>query len=338
MYSRECVPIGGKLDLRAIFVDHCNEPLNVAEIVVTVVSANGVTAGTFSLSGQTVVEVAPGMYEIEFNVPGDINAFDEGTWVDTWNVYTDIFQDPVITEELSFQVMQSGKIVHQTISENSLIVALLGPDIKDIEGRPLNEEIQIAFSTRYNPYYASPDLLRAEVGTWLDSIPDDTLSLMIHWSSKEADLITPFGARNNPNYRIAVTKFVIFDVALRCLTLPVAGAGKGTKRLGDLMVQKNLDFKDAISDLKKKREEWFRVVNSRGRITPGQGFAPSVALKGQFHPENRKVGRLWWDPFEYPYAQPMGNRKIRKANQRKFRKGQVDIIDGRYFPPDEEPD
>ena len=199
--------------------------------------------------------------------------------------------------------------------------------------------MQYTFSTRYDPYYASPDLLRLECGTWLDNIPNDTLSLMIHWSSKETDYITPTGANKSKNsYKVARAKFVVFDVALRCLTLPAASAGGGTKQLGDLLVKKDSSFANVVNDLKEKREEWFRVLNSGGTIVPGQGFAPSVALKGQHHPENKRMGRLWWNPFDYPYSVPAGNSRIRRSGQRKFRKGYSEIVDGRTYPPDQEPD
>lgn len=338
MYSRSCAPLGKKVKLRAIFVDSCNEPISFEEVEVLIEDAAGIQdPTTYSLGNGDIEEVAPGMYELQYTVPTDTSTYTIGSWTDSWAGYTDATAEADIEESFSFAVTELGRAYQQTVSENSLVVVLLAPTIEDVDGRPLNEEVQITFSTRYNPYYASPDLVRVEVGTWLDSIPDDTLSLMIHWSSKEADLITPNGAKGS-NYNLARTKFVIFDVALRCLTLPVAGAGNGTKQLGDLMIKKNLSFKDAIEDMKAKREEWFRVVNSNGRITPGQGFAPSVALKGQYHPEAKRMGRLWWNSNEYPYPIPAGNVSVRKKGQRKFRKGYADFIDGRIFPPDEEPD
>jgi len=338
MYSRSCVPLGKVVKLRAIFVDSCNEPISFEEVEVFIQDSLEIQdPTTYTLSNGDIQEVAPGMYELQYTVPTDTATYTVGSWSDSWAGYTDIANPADIEETFNFTVTELGRAYQQTVSENSLVVVLLAPTIQDINGRPLNEEVQITFSTRYNPYYASPDLVRVEVGTWLDSIPDDTLSLMIHWSSKEADLITPNGPKGK-NYNLARTKFVIFDVALRCLTLPIAGSGSGTKQLGDLMIKKDLSFKDAIEDLKNKREEWFRVVNSNGRITPGQSFSPSVALKGQYHPEAKKMGRLWWGNDEYPYPIPAGNISVRKSGQRKFRKGYADFIDGRYFPSDEEPD
>lgn len=326
-YTREKVPLGKTVSLRAIFVDDTGEPIALDSVTVEVRDPDG----TLITTHNSATTITDGYYEVEETIGASAS---KGTWKDTW---TGVVGSATLTETFSFTVVETGKVKTQTIDKNKLIVVLLDPTIADSDGRTLNEEVQIAFSTRYDPYYASPDLVRTEVGTWLDSIPNDTLSLMIHWASKEADLITPKGPRGS-NYNTARTKFVIFDVALRCLTLPVAGAGSGTKQLGDLMIRKNLSFKDAIEDMKKKREEWFRVVNSNGRINPGQGFGPSVAMKGQYHPENKRMGRLWWHPLDYPYPIPAGNNKIRKSGQRKFRKGYAEIVDGRIYPPDEEPD
>lgn len=326
-YTREKVPLGKTIPLRAIFVDDTGEPLSLDSVTVEVYDPDG-TLITTHTSATTITD---GYYEVEETISATST---KGVWRDKW---TGVIGSASLTETFSFTVVDTGTVKTQSIDKNKLIVILLDPTIADTSERVLNEEVQITFSTRYDPYYASPDLVRTEVGTWLDSIPNDTLSLMIHWSSKEVELITPSGARGS-NYNTARTKFVVFDVALRCLTLPVAGAGSGTKKLGDLMISRNVSFKNAIEDMKARREEWFRVVNARGRITPGQGFGPSVAMKGQYHPENKRVGRLWWHPLDYPYTVPAGNSKIRKSGQRKFRKGYANIVDGRTYSPDKEPD
>ena len=114
---------------------------------------------------------------------------------------------------------------------------------------------------------------------------------MIHWSSIEADMIATADVRG-PLFENARTKFVIFDCALRCLTVPVDLGGK-QKQLGDLMIRNDSKFVEIISELKSKREEWFRVVNARGSIVPGQSFAPSTAVMGRYDLDRRRQGRLW---------------------------------------------
>ena len=41
------------------------------------------------------------------------------------------------------------------------------------------------------------------------------------------------------------------------------------------MIQNDSSFKDIIPELKKEREEWFRVTNAGGNIVPGQGLDPT---------------------------------------------------------------
>lgn len=328
-YKRNRVPVGQTVTLQAIFVDSTNQPIDYDSIDIKIYDSSSTLQSTVT----SATRISTGFYEIDYTVPASAAL---GTWTDTW---TATIGTAEIKNSFTFTVSELGSAVIQTISENQLIVVLLDSTIADTSGNTLAEEAQYTFSTRYNPYYASPDLLRLECGTWLDNIPNDTLSLMIHWSSKEADYITPTGARKSTNaYRVARTKFVVFDVALRCLTLPAANSGGGTKQLGDLLVKKDSSFSNVIKDLKQKREEWFRVLNAGATIVPGQGFAPSVAAKGQHHPENKRVGRLWWNPLDYPYPVPAGNTRVRKSGQRKFRRGYAERIDGRVFPPDEEPD
>ena len=328
-YKRNNVPVGQTVTLQAIFIDSANKPMDYDSIDIKIYDSGNTLQSTVT----SATKISTGFYEITYTVGATAKT---GTWTDQW---TATISGVEVQNSFSFNVTEMGSAVTQNIGGNTLIVILLDSAIADTSGNTLAEEAQYTFSTRYNPYYASPDLLRLECGTWLDNIPNDTLSLMIHWSSKEADFITPTGARKSSNsYKVARTKFVIFDVALRCLTLPAASAGGGTKQLGDLLVKKDSSFANVVKDLKEKREEWFRVLNAGATIVPGQGFAPSVAMKGQYHPERRRVGRLWWDPADFPFQQPGGNQKFRKSGQRKFRKGFGEsAVDGRY-PSDEEPD
>lgn len=330
-YKRDCVPVGQSVTLQAIFVDPCNKPIDLdsGSLSLKIYNESGTLVDT--IASGSITNISTGFYEYSYAVPSTAN---EGSWTDSWEGE---INGVAVSNSFSFKVMQTGSIRLQVIGGNTLIVVLLDSTIADEDGNELGEEKQYTFSTRYNPYYASPDLVRLECGNWLNSIPDDTLSLMIYWSSKEADAFRNKNIGNKRNFQTARLKFVVYDVALRCLMLPVNGGG-GTKQLGDLLIKTNIDFKGIIKDIRDKREEWLRVVNSGGIIVPGQGFAPSVALKGQYHPENKKIGRLWWEPSQFPYSQPAGNKRFRKNNQRKYRKGYQDLTQRSIFFKDEEPD
>jgi hypothetical protein len=329
-YSRKCVPIGQTVTLRAVFSDSCGEPINIdsggsvyiynespSKDWADIVENSDYSEAYDSVT--SVTKISDGFYEIEYTVPASA---EEGTWNDLWVVEINGVE---VFNVFNFNVESVGGVSLQMVNNNTLVVILLDSSIADIYGNTLGEEYQLTFSTKYNPYYCSTDLVRLEVGKWLDAVPDDTISLFIHWASIEADAITGARVRNAQMYQTARTKFVIYDVALRVLTLPVSLGGK-TKRLGDLMIQNQSSFKDIIPELKKEREEWFRVVNAGGNIVPGQGLDPTFAVKGLKDPDRGRIGRGWHSTLTYPYRQPGGNVKIRKDGDIKFKTGFVDFI------------
>lgn len=322
MFTRDCVPMGRDIVLRAFFLDDCGIPLQLAEVNMEITSSNGVSAASFSLSGGTISNPADGMYEVTYTVPLDPVTFEIGSWTDDWVGYIS-FPNISVSESFSFQVVNTGKAVQQIIANNTLIVVVLDSAIADINGNTLGEEIQLSFSSEYDPYYCSPDLIRLEVGHWIDAVPDDTISLMIHWSSKEVDEIA-YSVRNQSMFNLAKTKFVIYDVACRMLTLPIDINGT-QKRLSELLIRRDGNFKNVMEELKKNRNEWYRVVNAGGTIVPGQSFAPSVAVKGYTDPDRGSIGRGWHHPGQFPYRQYAGNAAIKMPGQRKYKKGFLDL-------------
>lgn len=327
-YSRKCAPFGQTVTLRAMFSDSCGNPIDIDSGTVYIYNETPSEDWDYIFENKdysesydsvsSITKISDGFYEIEYTVPSQ----NEGVWNDMWVVE---INGVSIYNVFSFKVEKLGSISLQVIGENTLIVVLLDPSIADIYGNTLGEEYQLSFSTKYNPYYCSVDLIRLEVGKWLEAVPDDTISLFIHWASIEADNITGARVRNRKMYEMARTKFVIYDVALRVLMLPVSLGGK-TKRLGDLMIQNDSSFKDIIPELKKEREEWFRVTNAGGNIVPGQGLDPTFAVKGLRDPDRGLIGRNWHSSLSYSYKQPAGNVRIRKQGEIKFKKGFVDFI------------
>ena len=340
-YQRECVPAGQDIVLRAIFTDSCGEPvdpdadsLNIYIYSGSALADNSTqlsedvdsyksdptTSGLFSeateaIAGSSVTQVATGFYEYTYTVPSWSTSIDEddiGGWNDIWTATTGGM--PIIAQ-LSFTVVELGSVANQTVGNNTLIVVLLDADVADTDGNTLGEEIQLSFSTQYTPYYASPDLLRLECGGWIDGVPDETLSLFIHWSSIEVDQFVgnSSGSYAN-NLSLAKTKFVIYDAALRVLMLPADLGGK-TKSLGDLLIKNNDNFQYIIDDLKANKAEWERVVNAGGAIVRGQGLAPTYAVKGKNDPERRRVGRLWKNPRDTTYDQPTVNKKSKEDGE-----------------------
>jgi hypothetical protein len=275
----------------------------------------------------TPTRLSTGYYTYTYTVPASSTA---GAWHDVWIGQVDGGDN---YEVLLFDVTAEVTIAIQSIQDNTMIIVQLSGDITNDDGDETLTAQKLYYSVTYNPMYASPDLVRLEVGRWLDYIPDDTLALMIHWASKEADFIQGVSPEGWSNLRLARTKFVVFDAALRALNIPGAGNEAGfssgrKKSLGDLSIQdgspRTTVPKEILLWVQEQRTAWWRVVNAGGNIVPGQGLDPTFAVKGEYDPDRRVRGRLWQDPEEFNYAQPTVNRRARNAGQRRGRWGFYD--------------
>lgn len=346
IYGRHSVLTGESLDLKVIFRDDANclvdaDALPDIYIYDATVDRETVDAELEAMTFTSAIAGSPftptllstGFYELVFAVPSGAA---EGTWHDVWVAAVD---GAASNEIFEFQVDIAADLSLQELLDNELIIICLDSTIANTAGDlTLGTDQQLSFSTTYNPLYASPDLVRMEIGTFIDYIPDDTLALMIHWSSKEADFIRRPTVCNNADYEYARTKFVIFDAALRALTMPggASGSGAGTisegtkKALGDLMIDKSggggpntiavtsggVDI-ETLRYIRDMRDEWWRVVNAGGCIVPGQSLDPETAIKGKFDPDRRASGRLWANPEFSVYSQPGANSKFRfRGHQR----------------------
>jgi len=332
-YRRDGVPANRPVVLQAVFYDAIGEPKDVDDIASIEIAtyrpsdidsaddweqeiAGGYLNSFERLSTDDaagnnfgeVVKLATGYYEVVYtptvaDADADGQLDEVGQWVDLWVANVDGSQ---VSAALKFLVKEKGSVRQQALTNNTLVVVSLSEDIASIAGNSLGEEIQVTFSTKYQPYYASVDLVRLECGAWLDSIPDDTISLMIHWSSIEADALKP-NSWNGDIISTARTKFVIYDVALRSLQLPADIGGK-KKSLGDLLVETTSDFSEVLTEIKKRREEWERVVNAGGTIVPGQSLPLATAVRGSAGRE--AASRIWHDPSTVYYEQPSQNAKF----------------------------
>ncbi|MBM07991.1 MAG: hypothetical protein CMF69_00205 [Magnetovibrio sp.] len=332
-YKRDCVPFGGTVTLRAIFADSCGNPVDVddiADIVVAVYKpddqdavsdwkveapsaeddfANATDTSVDKPPFSAITKIAKGFYEVTYDVSNTLDEdADKGLWIDIWRAEINGIE---VYARFTFTVEAKGKVVLQTIGENTVIAIILSEDVSDLNGNSLESETQLSFSTTYNPYYCSVDLLRLECGSWLDTVPDDTLSLMIHWASIEADAWSKGMGGKGPIFETARTKFVVYDAALRALQLPADVGGK-KKMLGDLLIETNGESEGALKELKEKREEWLRVVNAGGTIVPGQGLAPTTAKIGDAV-KDYTPGRRWHKPSDVNFAQPSQNSRYKSG-------------------------
>lgn len=329
-YTRSGVLGGQTITLRAIFTDDTGCLIDPDAVPAVYIYDPGVAAEdrqsdidastTFpnATAGPFVpTQLSTGYYEYVYTVPSGGTA---GVWYDVWDADVDTVD---VTSQLSFTVVSGTTVATQSLSNNTMVIIELDSSIGNVAAdATLSTDQQLYFTTKYSPLYASPDLVRLEVGAWISYIPEDTLALMIHIASKEADFIQGPSACNTHRLRFARMKFVVFDTAVRVLSLmghgitPSALSNSGGKKmLGDLSIQSGGNSSatevngEIIAWVAAQREEWFRVVNAGGCIVPGEGLGPTFAVKGVHDPDRRMTGRLWEDPSEYHYAQPTSNAK-----------------------------
>lgn len=341
---RSAALAGATITLRAVFTDEAGalrdpDALPVLYIydeesdTATIEAEAEAKVYTTAVAGPlTSTKLSTGYYTYDYAVPA---GSDEGTWRDLWVAQLNTADD---FEVFSFVVTSGFDASSQTLGNNMMVVVELDSSISDSAGEEFLTAVSLYYTTTYAPLYASPDLIRLEMGRWIDYIPDDTLALMAHLASKEANFIQGPQQSGSGNIKLARTKFVVFDAVWRCINIPGAGKEAGyssgkKKALGDLSITDGApvtDIPDGIYEyVREQRQEWWRVVNAGGNIVPGQGLSPGYAVKGLLDPDRRLSGRLWNSPEKYHYAQPSVNSKSRASGMRRGRFGFRDNR-GRY--------
>jgi len=310
------INLNSSIKLKVLFTDFSDNPVDPESfyLIITKPDQEQVTIDA------GFVRVELGYYYLDFN-----NTNLEGVYTEEW-IATINGQE--ISFDFQFEVLGGGKIQQKQnlIDYNQIILVSLSNEISALDGSKLENNEEAYYCTEFNPFYAPIEMLRVECGSWMSNIPDDTLALAIHWSSKKADDIThhkPVG----PNYYFARTRFVLFDAAISLFTMPVGSYGSNSqthKTLGDLSVQNSdldLDIKDLLKEYKEQRDEWFRVVNAGGHITLGQSLGPTFAEKSIARKDKNMVSRQWHDPWNEYYWVPTANAKYKKPGESKYKSG-----------------
>lgn len=340
-YSRISVLAGEIIQLRAVFTDQAGNlidpdtspivylysPEVEGDIIDSELEALSFSSATASVSA---TRLSQGFYQLSYEVAPN----GAGVWYDIWVATINGLSSAQI---LTFIAEEVVNIDPQNLGNNTMIIIELADTITNASGDSSLEKTSLYYTTPYSPLYASPDLVRAEIGNWIDYIPDDTLALMLHWASKEADFITGWIPNKLNHLKFARTKFVVFDAAYRAIMYPGAGQGAGytsggSKQLGDLSIKEgnivaSVD-QELLDEIRKRRQEWWRVVNAGGNIVPGEGLGPQSAIKGLYDPDRRLTGRLWESPQDVRYSHPTVNQK-KKTGLR--RRGRWQFSDN--FPP-----
>ncbi len=334
--NRGAALAGNELILRAVFTDAdgCLTDLDAVPNIyiydedvdtATILAEAEAQVYTTALAGPlAATRLSTGYYTYSYTVPSGADA---GSWHDLWVGTINSTDD---YQYFGFTVTTGFTSRSQNLGPNTMVIIELAATITNDDVDEYLPATDLYYTTTYSPLYASPDLIRLEMGRWIDYIPDDTLALMAHLASKEANFIQGDSPAGYGNIELARTKFVVFDAVWRCLMIPGQGkeagysAGK-KKALGDLSITDGAPvttIPDEIYDwVREQRQAWWRVVNAGGNIVPGQGLSPTMAVKGWLDPDRRLTGRLWDSPETTRYPQPSSNRKVRQAGRRRGRFG-----------------
>lgn len=327
---------GQEIILRAVFTDEAACPQTLDALPVLYIYDESVDTDTITTEAEAQVYtsalagplsaslLSTGYYTYSYTVPAGSTA---GTWHDLWVGTINTTDD---YDYFTFQVTSGFTALNQNLGNNMMVIVQLTDAISNTGGDEFLPATELYYTTVYSPLYASPDLIRLEMGRWIDYIPDDTLALMSHISSKEANFIQGANAEAWGNLQLARTRFVVFDTVWRCLNIPGQGREAGyttgkKKSLGDLSITDgaaDVQIPDKIYEyVMEQRQEWWRVVNAGGNIVPGQGLSPTFGVKGILDPDRRLTGRLWDSPETTHYPQPSSNRKVRRSDRRRGRFG-----------------
>ena len=311
--NRNKIQINAATKFKMLFTDMHGVPVDPAGATVTLTDPTGNNIDP----GLQINKIDTGYWYFEYTPTVS------GSWKDSWTVS---LLGENITFEGSFEVTSGGLVAQPKcgLDFNSLIFIKIN-GLKDVNGNSLAQSLDLFFTTEYNPFYASVEMLKMELGPWVNNATDDMIALSIHWSSLEANNIT--GVRpTSERYYFARTRFVMYDAALRLLSMPLGSYGNDgkQKQLGDLLIEnkEKLDFnlKDLVTELKAERDEWWRVVNAGGCIVNGQGLGPSYAEKGG-KKNGYKNSREWHDPWVEGFIQPTQNSKYRVPGGQKYKHG-----------------
>lgn len=334
--NRGAALAGNDIVLRAVFTDAdgCLVDLDTVpdiyiydESVETSTIVSEADAGTYTsaLAGPlSATRLSTGYYTYTYSVP---SGGDAGSWHDLWVGTINGTND---YEYFDFQVTKGFEASSQNLGQNMMVIIELAGTITNSDASETLAPVDLYYTTLYSPLYASPDLVRLEMGKWIEYVPDDTIALMLHIASKEANFVQGPSPDRTGNITFARTRFVVFDAVWRLLNIPgqglQAGYSSGKKKsLGDLSITSGtpvVDVPDKIYEyVREQRQEWWRVVNAGGNIVPGQGLTPTFAVKGWMDPDRRLTGRLWDSPENTHYPQPGVNRKVRRSGRRRGRFG-----------------
>jgi hypothetical protein len=203
-----------------------------------------------------------GFYTISATFNEDLLAAGVATYQDWVEIEASpVNGDPAITAVApsGFVVPASGETLYWTCLdtdswyENNEIIVTITREVISASGSTLTEEQQFMFTTAFRPLYCTVNKVRAAIGPYIRSIPDDTINRVIFENSLLAYQLSneTYGQAqwtvDNPSfaakmYTCCKTQYDLLNAELLERS---SGAGQ-MKRLGDFSIQEPLNLSAAI--------------------------------------------------------------------------------------------
>lgn len=249
------------------------------------------------LAGETLVPISTRVVEVEFDHPVDENTVDDTTF---YVSYKHVDGDPTETKGvLTGSIVVSGNKITFTsdadLLNNKEYTVVLKDSIASTDGVKLPEDIMWTYTSEMTPLYIGVELIRSDIGGFIDMYTDGEINKLIHDCSKYADIISalPFG--ETVDFTTGRTNEYIFNGYVRYETevkllnrriLEIAQSQGKRKRLGDLEIQNDTslvpDINIALKPIQVKAKEYEDLLRGAPKVRPRS------VVKGGTYPYNSR--------------------------------------------------
>lgn len=191
-----------------------------------------------------------------------------------------------------------------SISRNTRYEIVIGDRLLSDDGRQLGESHTLWFTSEYDPYYVSLEIIRSRFMVELSRLPDDLINLYIHRASLDANaryygilhtaLVPGLGTDLSeaavrdegvlsPGYGIAkwTEALACYNLLKLALMEEIRNVGR-SRRLGDYQEELSRDFVDAVKaaldEVEKELDEWEEFLSlgdSPTSAVPSELWSPA---------------------------------------------------------------
>lgn len=157
------------------------------------------------------------------------------------------------------------------------IITVTKDRIKGLDTSTLTPDYSFFFTTILSPMYTSIQIIRMDLGSFIDSVPDNTIALLIHRNSVYAQTLGTISSPVQTYARQYVTCKTELDL-INALYLGIGKLGSGRRTLGDMSITKDAGgVQDLIGPI---REGLLLCVKEAMALikTGGSGVVPRHAV------------------------------------------------------------